>query len=442
MKGKNRAAGKALLLLLLAALLAGVVALRARQRTGTDAAAAPVDFPAAEAASAGAGAGLPATAAQGEGGMPAQAGSPAGESAPAADANVDLPGTTTEAAENAESPEPAENSEGPEPSDAADDRNAPAAPESDPVPAEEAVAALPAAGAETPAQGKKEYTEETYKLVTDMVYAYRNLGRDGWPQVEAALESLRAVDPQLCTLWNVIMTEWDYVSNDLPVNRVTNPEALPENLKQGGSLSETEGRSETGAPSEAGGPSETGASSEAGGLPRDDSLCIIVMGYHLTPDGEMEQEMRGRCEVALALAREYPGALLALTGGGTASRNPEATEADVMAAWFRKQGIAEERMIIENRSQTTGQNAKNTCAILTTQNPQVKELLVVSSDYHIPQCTLLLTEAAQLIAWENGLASPPFAVAANAAYPTAGSPEYNNPANLWTDLWTLADPHY
>ena len=29
--------------------------------------------------------------------------------------------------------------------------------------------------------GKEHYTAETYKLVTDLVYAYRHLGAEGWP---------------------------------------------------------------------------------------------------------------------------------------------------------------------------------------------------------------------------------------------------------------------
>ena len=247
----------------------------------------------------------------------------------------------------------------------------------------------------------KRYTKETYQLVTDMVYAYRNLGADGWAQVEAKLSELKNTDPALGVLWEAIMTEWDYVSRDLPVNTATLPESLPQ----------------------------------------DDSLCIVVMGYHLKQDGSMEQEMLGRCEVALRLLERYPNAFLALTGGGTASLNREATEADVMAEWFLAQGIPAERMILENQSQTTGENAKNTCAILKEQYAQVKELVVVSSDYHIPQSTLLLTEAAYLYAYTNDCPVP-YVVSGNAAYQTAGSPEYNTPANLWTDIWVMANPDY
>ncbi len=259
-------------------------------------------------------------------------------------------------------------------------------------------AVIPTAVRGTP----KYYTSETYQLVTDMVYAYRTYGTAGHTQVEAALVSLKQTDPQLGALWEEIMKEWIRVSEELTVT----PGSLPD------------------------------------GLPKDDSLCIAVMGYHLSADGAMLPEMLGRCETALQLLQKYPNAILALTGGGTAPANADATEAEVMAQWFLKQGISSDRMIVEAESLTTGQNAKNTCEILAEQYPQVKKIAVVSSDYHIAQCELLFTEAALLHAYLNDR-DVPFEVAGYAAFETAGTPEdYSDPSNLWLDVWVMADPHY
>ena len=248
----------------------------------------------------------------------------------------------------------------------------------------------------------KRYTEETYQLVTDMVYAYRHLGAAGNQQVETALDKLKGIDPQLGTLWEGIMREWARVSEELTVT----PGILPENL------------------------------------PNDNSLCIAVMGYHLNANGDMLPEMEGRCETALRLLDKYPNAILALTGGGTAPANSEATEAETMARWFLDRGVSPANMIVENLSLTTGQNAKNTCAILTSQYAQVKTILVVSSDYHIAQCELLFTEAALLHAYINDC-DIPYRVAGYAALQTEGTPEdYSDPGNLWLDIWVMADPHY
>lgn len=248
----------------------------------------------------------------------------------------------------------------------------------------------------------KLYTEETYQLVTDMVYAYRHLGAAGNQQVETALDKLKGIDPQLGTLWEGIMREWARVSEELTVT----PGILPENL------------------------------------PNDNSLCIAVMGYHLNANGDMLPEMEGRCETALRLLDKYPNAILALTGGGTAPANSEATEAETMARWFLDRGVSPANMIVENLSLTTGQNAKNTCAILTSQYAQVKTIIVVSSDYHIAQCELLFTEAALLHAYINDC-DIPYRVAGYAALQTEGTPEdYSDPGNLWLDIWVMADPHY
>ena len=60
-----------------------------------------------------------------------------------------------------------------------------------------------------------------------------------------------------------------------------------------------------------------------------------------------------------------------------------------MAAWLREQGVPDSRIIVEDKSLTTAQNAINTYDILIKQYPQVKELAIVSSDYHIETGTLL-----------------------------------------------------
>lgn len=41
-------------------------------------------------------------------------------------------------------------------------------------------------------------------------------------------------------------------------------------------------------------------------------------------------------------------AYVAVTGGGTAKNNPNATEADQMAAWMIANGLDENRLIVEN----------------------------------------------------------------------------------------------
>ncbi len=176
------------------------------------------------------------------------------------------------------------------------------------------------------------------------------------------------------------------------------------------------------------------------GLPEDESLCIVVLGFQLHPDGSMSEELVGRCETALASAEKYPNALIAVTGGGTAWQNPSATEAGVMAAWLTARGVEPERILIEDASLTTADNAAFTCKLLCEQHPEVRALAIVTSDYHLPLGLLLFQEEALLTEYETG--TRPFEVISNAALDTQGRVNPDSPMMQKSYLWSLADPKY
>ena len=155
------------------------------------------------------------------------------------------------------------------------------APTPSPVPTPEPTAFLPPQG----------YTEESYNLVSDMVYAYADRQEAAADIIRSDLEQLNALAPALGSLWTKLMRTWSMVNSELTVN----PGVLPD------------------------------------GLPEDESLCIVVLGFQLESDGSMAPELQGRCETALRCAEKYPNALIAVTGGGTAWQAPGATEAGVMA---------------------------------------------------------------------------------------------------------------
>ena len=122
-----------------------------------------------------------------------------------------------------------------------------------------------------------------------------------------------------------------------------------------------------------------------GTLPEDlpEPLCLVVLGFQLNPDGSMRAELVERLKTALRCARQVPGARILCSGGGTAG-NSQVTEAGQMTRWLRETGIAGERLIEENRSLTTAQNAVCTCRLLRERYPEVRNLALVTSDYHIP----------------------------------------------------------
>jgi uncharacterized SAM-binding protein YcdF (DUF218 family) len=85
-----------------------------------------------------------------------------------------------------------------------------------------------------------------------------------------------------------------------------------------------------------------------------------------------------------------------------------------MAEWLKEQGISPDRIILEDRSLTTAQNAIYSFDILESKYPQILQLAIVSSDYHIATGMLLFGAEATLRAQENG--SETMKIASNAAW--------------------------
>ena len=156
------------------------------------------------------------------------------------------------------------------------------------------------------------------------------------------------------------------------------------------------------------------------GLPETNELCIVVLGYQLNDDGSMKNELKGRLNVALNCAEKYPNAYILVTGGGTAKNNKTATEADQMAEYLEKNGVSSERIIIENKSLTTVQNAIFSEDILRENYPEVTSIAIVSSDYHIGYGSLLFE--AYSILTEEKVSDKNLSVISNAAYKTSNKP--------------------
>ena len=211
-------------------------------------------------------------------------------------------------------------------------------------------------------------------IIEEMAVYYGSYGGEADPRIDALLQELESLDPAQAARWTRIMNLWRSVQAELAVT----PDILPD------------------------------------GLPETDELCLVVLGFQLNPDGSMREELVERLRVALACAEKYPNAWIVCTGGGTAAEDPMATEAGRMAEWLIDNGIAPERVIIENQSLTTAQNAIFTFDILEKRYPQVSQLAIISSDYHIATGTLLF--GAESILRSEDEAHEHIHIAANAAW--------------------------
>ena len=202
------------------------------------------------------------------------------------------------------------------------------------------------------------------QLIRKMVYTYSWFPESSRNRVDKLLDDLKDMDEEAWEKWNEIMAFWSYTNNEMETDNASLPE----------------------------------------GLEDTDQLCIIVLGFQLNPDGTMKEELIGRLETALACAKQYPNAYLLCTGGPTAQSN-SVSEAAAMGAWLMENGIPEERILLEERSLTTTENAQYCCELLRNNYPEVTSIALVSSDYHIPwaavlfqtQC-ILAEDAARVVA--------------------------------------------
>lgn len=242
------------------------------------------------------------------------------------------------------------------------------------------------------------YTQRSYQAITDILAEFRYNGLSASNRIGGLIEELKDENPEQGAVWENIISYWMYVNTDIILNR----DILPD------------------------------------GLPEDESLCIVILGYRLENDGSMSEELVKRCEVGLASAEKYPNAYIAVTGGGTAAQS-DATEAEVMADWFCERGIDRERLIIENRSRTTGENAQFTLAILRDSYPDIKSLAIVSSNYHIPEGSMVFYEETQLNAYKYCI--EPLNIVSN-AFTDMGFSYYGNVHSQASYIWELADPIY
>lgn len=216
-------------------------------------------------------------------------------------------------------------------------------------------------------------TKTAQDIIEELAVDYGNYGDKALTRVNELLAELDKTDADVGKRWKKITDIWKTVNAGLSLNY----DVLPD------------------------------------GLPDTNELCIVALGFQLAPDGTMRDELTERLKVVLNSAKKYKNCYIVCTGGGTATENENATEAGEMAKWLISNGIDEKRVIVENKSLTTAQNAIFTYDILSADYPSVKKIAIISSDYHIATGELLFKAEFILRAGVDG---EKYEVVSNAAW--------------------------
>lgn len=218
---------------------------------------------------------------------------------------------------------------------------------------------------------------EASAVIEDIIKYHGCYDSQADAKVSELLSELNDIDSKQGELWKNIMDYWDYANTDLKVNI----DKLPDDLSD------------------------------------KNNLALVVLGFELNDDGTMKDELIGRLKVALACSKQYKNAYVICTGGGTAKNNKKVTEAGLMGDWLIKHGLDKNRLIIENKSLTTAQNAEFSYGIVLKKYPEINSVAIISSSYHIAWGSLLFEAEFMKYAMENDV--PEIHVVSNAAYKTS-----------------------
>ena len=104
---------------------------------------------------------------------------------------------------------------------------------------------------------------------------------------------------------------------------------------------------------------------------------IVILGYGLNPDGTMRTILRRRVLTGLAVAQFFPRAPIIVTGG-----NPQngKTEAGQMHNMLRFLGVPDDRIILEDKANSTVQNAR--FSVPLAEQAGTSGIILVTSTTH------------------------------------------------------------
>lgn len=107
---------------------------------------------------------------------------------------------------------------------------------------------------------------------------------------------------------------------------------------------------------------------------------IIILGQYLLDDGTLSLQCRERCFYGYNLFAEGKGDSFLLTGG-QANPKPGISEGQAMKKYLMSLGVGEDKIITEEYSHNTYENARFSSEIL--KKLTYDKLILVSSSYHI-----------------------------------------------------------
>ncbi len=189
------------------------------------------------------------------------------------------------------------------------------------------------------------------RLLTDLVAVYEDPRPEREQAITEDLEAIKAVSRKDHAIAALIVSNWSevYLNKDYPLY-----------IYEGGT---------------------TAPELASAGISDSSRHAIVVLGYKLK-NGQMQDELKGRCDAAAAFARSFPSSIIVCSGGATGDGNPKRnTEAGLMKKYLvEEHGIDASRIYIDERAENTKQNAEYTLQLLFKND--IETMTIVTSVYH------------------------------------------------------------
>ena len=110
---------------------------------------------------------------------------------------------------------------------------------------------------------------------------------------------------------------------------------------------------------------------------------LVVLGNRMNDDGSFSDAMMDRLNKTLVVADDFDKIVVT---GGVANPMAGVAEADMMCEWLVENGIPMSKLVVENRSHTTKENAKYSAPII--KGLGAEEVTLLSSAKHIDRKVL------------------------------------------------------
>lgn len=105
--------------------------------------------------------------------------------------------------------------------------------------------------------------------------------------------------------------------------------------------------------------------------------AIVILGYGLKPDGSMRPVLRQRVMTGLMIAQFFPQSFIIVTGGNPQNGRTEASQMRNMLALF---GFPAQRIIVEDKANSTVQNAQ--FSVPLAEQAGASGIILVTSTTH------------------------------------------------------------